>query len=71
MKTMNREERYSRRSLTASEYTRPTSEETDEVTAVMGKAVRTDLRKGNGTISPSVSSNWARTRRVLQEELRA
>lgn len=63
MKSINREERYSRPSFTASDYTRPTSGETDDITAVIGNAVRTDIRTRTGTISP----NWVRTRRVQEE----
>jgi hypothetical protein len=65
MKSVNREDRYSRPSFTASDYTRPTSEETDEFTAVVGSAVRTDIRTKTGTISP----NWVRSRR-LQDEVK-
>jgi len=57
MNSSNRESRYetgySRPSI-ASDYTRPTSEDTDEV--IIGQAYKTDLRVGNG----SVSSNWVR-----------
>jgi hypothetical protein len=67
MKTLNREERYSRDSrpsFAASSMTRPTSEETDDyIPAVVGKVIKTDIRKGAATITP----NWVRTKRVQED----
>ena len=60
-KPLYREERYSRPSI-ASDFSRRTSGDTEEITAVLGTAVRTDLRQGMG----SVSANWISTRKAAE-----